>query len=193
MAVERFALAGSHLGDAALMQRDCAQELRIERALTQHAGGGLAHGGVGLAQQLIERLARRIALAEDGGHAAQLLVAQRVEFRLKLVDLFNGGAQARDFLFIRAAQPLFQKSEHDRPPYLCFKKPDTRGKAIARPARRSRPYDSFNFTILCAETQDKTCYIGCHCARSCDYYTSPRRRRYRPGVMPICFLNARLK
>ena len=54
---ERLALAGLHLGDVALVQDDAAHHLHVEHALLRFAPARLAHGGVGLEQELVERLA----------------------------------------------------------------------------------------------------------------------------------------
>ncbi len=52
-----LALAGLHLGDLALVQDHAALELDVERPLAQRPLGSLAHGGEGLDQQVVERLA----------------------------------------------------------------------------------------------------------------------------------------
>ena len=71
---KRFAFAGLHLGDAPLMQDDAADELHPERAHTEHAPRGLAHGGVGFGQDIVKRLAPGKALLEFVGLGAQLLI-----------------------------------------------------------------------------------------------------------------------
>ena len=45
---EGLALAGLHLGDAALVQHDAADELHVVVPHVQHAAPGLAHDGEGL-------------------------------------------------------------------------------------------------------------------------------------------------
>ena len=109
---ERLALAGLHLGDAALMQRDRADELHVERALAQRAHRALAHGGVGLGQQGVERLAVFVARAELRDQAAQLRVGHGLVFRLEIVDLLHDAAEARHFLFVAAAQQVLYEIKH---------------------------------------------------------------------------------
>ncbi len=52
-----LALAGFHLGDASLMQDDAADKLHAEGLHPQHAPRRLAHGGKGLRQNVVQRLA----------------------------------------------------------------------------------------------------------------------------------------
>ena len=52
---ERLALAGAHLGDLALVQRQAADELHVEVAHAEHALRGLADDREGLGQDLFER------------------------------------------------------------------------------------------------------------------------------------------
>ena len=54
---EGLALAGLHLRDAALVEDDAAYELDAEGLHAQHAPGGLAHGGEGLRQHVVQVLA----------------------------------------------------------------------------------------------------------------------------------------
>ena len=61
---EGLALAGLHLGDAALVEDDAAYELDAEGLHAQHAPGGLAHGREGLRQEVVEALPRLIAVLE---------------------------------------------------------------------------------------------------------------------------------
>ena len=50
-----LAFAGAHLGDLALVQDEPADELNIVMALADGALGGLAHGGKGLGQEIVQR------------------------------------------------------------------------------------------------------------------------------------------
>ena len=52
-----LALAGLHLGDAALVQHDAAHQLHPVGAHAQHPVRGLPHGGKGLRQDVVQRLA----------------------------------------------------------------------------------------------------------------------------------------
>jgi hypothetical protein len=86
-----LALAGLHLGDAALVQHHPAEELDVEVAHVQRAAAGLAHHGEGLQQQVVEGRPLGQALAELRGHPPELRVAHRLELWLELVDLRHGG------------------------------------------------------------------------------------------------------
>ena len=61
---EGLALTGLHLGDVALVEDDPAHHLDVEHALLRLAPARLAHGGVGLEEQLVERLAVLEPLAQ---------------------------------------------------------------------------------------------------------------------------------
>ena len=69
---ERLALTGLHLGDVALVEDDPAHQLDVEHALVRLAEAGLANGGEGLEEQLLERLAVLEPLPELDGLVAQL-------------------------------------------------------------------------------------------------------------------------
>ena len=84
---ERLALTGLHLGDVALVQDDPAHHLDVEHPLLRLAPARLAHGGVGLEEQLVERLAVLEPLAQLGGRLAQLVVRERLEVGLELGDV----------------------------------------------------------------------------------------------------------
>ena len=73
---QRLALAGLHLGDAALVQHHAADQLHVEMALAQRALGGLAHHGERLDQQVVQGLAGGQALPELVGLGAQRLVVE---------------------------------------------------------------------------------------------------------------------
>ena len=83
---QRLAFAGLHLGDLALVQHHAADELHVEMALAERALGGLAHGGEGRHQQIVERGAVGELLLELVGARAQRLVGERLELRLQRVD-----------------------------------------------------------------------------------------------------------
>ena len=52
---QRLAFAGLHLGDLAFVQHHAADQLDVEMALAERALGGLAHGGEGRHQEIVER------------------------------------------------------------------------------------------------------------------------------------------
>ncbi len=84
---ERLALTGLHLGDVAQVQRRAAHQLDVEGPLAEGALGGLADGGEGFGQQVVERFAVRVPLPELIGHGPQLGVAHRDEVVFNGVDL----------------------------------------------------------------------------------------------------------
>ena len=49
-----LAFAGLHLGDRALVQHHAADQLHVEMALAEGALGGLAHGGEGRDEKVVE-------------------------------------------------------------------------------------------------------------------------------------------
>src|SRR5437016_10802017 len=73
------------------MQHHAADQLAVEMALAEGPLGGLAHGGEGRNQDVVERLARGQLLAEFGGAGFQRLVRQRGELWLKRVDVVDAG------------------------------------------------------------------------------------------------------
>ena len=77
---ERFAFAGHHLGNIAVMQHDAAQDLHIEVPHVLGAVGGLAAGGKGLGQQRFEWLAIGQALAELWRQSFELFRAEGMHF-----------------------------------------------------------------------------------------------------------------
>ena len=108
---QRFAFAGLHLRDAALMQHDAADELHAVRPHTEHAVRRLAADGKRLGQEVVEVLAALIALAELVRLFTQLLVRQRLHLVLH-------GLDARDerhkllYLTLRAGAEDFLNDSH---------------------------------------------------------------------------------
>ncbi len=99
-----LAFAGFHLGDHAAMQHHPAHQLHVEMALAERALGGLAHGGEGLDQDVVEFGAVGELLLEVRGARAQLVVGQRLELRLDLVDGGDDRPQALDVAVIGGAE-----------------------------------------------------------------------------------------
>ncbi len=84
---ERLAFTGLHLGDVALVQDDPAHHLDVEHPLLRLAPASLTDGGVGLEEQLVERLPVREPFAQLCGRLAQLVVRERLEVGLELGDV----------------------------------------------------------------------------------------------------------
>ena len=92
---QRLAFAGLHLGNAGVVEHHAAHELHVEMALADGALGGLADGGEGFGDQILDRGAVFHPCAEGLGAGAQLIVGEGSDLRLELVD---GGDQRRVFL-----------------------------------------------------------------------------------------------
>ena len=73
---QRLAFAGLHLGDPAFVQHHAADQLDVEMALAERALAGLAHGGEGRNQNVVERRAFGELLFEFVGAGAQRLVGE---------------------------------------------------------------------------------------------------------------------
>ena len=68
------------------MQHDAADELHAEGLHAQHAPARLAHGGEGLGQDVVQRLAVLKAVLEFLGFVPKLAVGERLHRRLELFD-----------------------------------------------------------------------------------------------------------
>ena len=77
------------------MQDHAADHLHVEMALANGALGGLAHGGEGFRDQIVERGAFAHSGAERLGAGAQILVAEGHDLGLQRID---GCDRARIFL-----------------------------------------------------------------------------------------------
>ena len=103
-----FALAGLHLGDAALVEHDAADELNVEGLHAQHAPGRLPRGGKGFGQDVVGRLARGKARAELARFPLQFLVAQRGVGLVQLLDRVGDRVYFLQFPFGIASEDLIQ-------------------------------------------------------------------------------------
>ncbi len=111
-----LALAGPHLGDRALVQDHAADELHVEVALAEGALGGLAHGGEGRDQDVVEGLAGGKLGLELLGAGAQLVVRERREFGLQRVDGRHLGLVGLQPAVVdRAEDFLRERTEHRKP------------------------------------------------------------------------------
>ena len=86
---EGLTFAGLHLGDVALVQCHGANELHVKVAHTHGALGSLTHGGKGLGEHVVKRLAVGVTLAELIGLAAEFLLGHLLKLGLKTVDLVD--------------------------------------------------------------------------------------------------------
>jgi hypothetical protein len=111
---QRLAFAGAHLGDLALVQHHAADELHVEVPHPQSAARRLAHGSERFGQQLFEVFAAGQPLAELGGLALELLVAQRLERLLQRVRTGDAPVIAIQKPLIAAAEQLGKPIGHGR-------------------------------------------------------------------------------
>ena len=108
-----LAFAGLHLGDAALMQDDAADELHPVGAHAQHTPGGLPAGGKGLGQDVVQSLAILQTLLELRGLSLELLVGEGLVLILQSLDLLHQGHNCLD-LSLRAGAENFLQETHIR-------------------------------------------------------------------------------
>ena len=109
---QRLALAGSHLGNLALMQGRAADDLHVVMALAQIAAGRFTHSGKGFGQQPADGLPALQPLPELGSLGEQLFVAQTLKLRLQPVDRFLDGGQLLQGLFVGVAYYLLKNGDH---------------------------------------------------------------------------------
>ncbi len=108
-----LAFAGLHLGDVALVQHHAADQLDVEMALAERALGGLADGGEGRHQEIVERLALGDLRLELGGPGLQRLVRQRRDLRLQGVDGADPGLITLDPPVVGGAEELAgERADH---------------------------------------------------------------------------------
>ena len=107
---QRFALAGLHLRDAALMQHDAADELHAERLHAQYTPRGLARRGKRLRQQVVERRAFGVALLEFVGLGAQLLIRERGVFVRQCIDLISERIEPLELMVAVRTKYFFEKT-----------------------------------------------------------------------------------
>ena len=91
---EGLAFAGLHLGDAALMQHDAADELDPEGLHAQHAPARFARRRKGLGQQVVQRLAVLQSLLEFVRLGPELLIAQAGHLAVQRLDFIRDGVDA---------------------------------------------------------------------------------------------------
>ena len=108
-----LALSGLHLRDPAEVQRHAAHELHVEVTLPQHSPGPFAHDGVGLDQEVIERLAVIQAFPELDRPVGQFGVAEGLHLRLQRVDGRDELGQASDLLALAGFENLGEHT-HER-------------------------------------------------------------------------------
>ena len=126
---QRLAFAGLHLGDLAFVQDHAADQLHVEMALAQRALGGLAAGGEGGDENVVEGGAVGDLLLERGGAGAQLVVGERRDLRFQGVDGCNARLIGPDLPVIGGAEQLAGNGADHR------ETPDISPRASIMPAR----------------------------------------------------------
>ena len=114
---QRLAFARLHLGDVALVKHHAADHLHVEVPLLQRAPRGLAHGCERRSQNAVERRAVRDLAAKLDRAFAQLLVAQRLDFRLQRIDRIDLAAKPFHTPVIGRAENLCRdraEGKHER-------------------------------------------------------------------------------
>ena len=96
-------LAGAHLRDMTLVQRNAADDLNVEVAHIEGAPGGLTHRGEGLGQQLLQGLTGGAAFAEFVSPGPELGIRELLDLGLEDVDALGRLAHASNLPFVAAA------------------------------------------------------------------------------------------
>ena len=104
---ERFALACTHLGNLALMQRHAAHELHVKVTHFQHATARLANHSKRLGQQCVKRFALADALLEFRRFAAQLVIGEGFDTVFERVGLDDLGAVLLEQAVVATAENRF--------------------------------------------------------------------------------------
>ncbi len=105
-----LALAGLHLGDAALVEDHAADELHPVGLHAQHPPGGLPAGGEGLGQQVVQRLAAGVARLEFRGLGLELGVGEGSVFLLQRLYLVHNGIDGFQLPLRAGPKELLQKT-----------------------------------------------------------------------------------
>ena len=105
---ERFALAGLHLGDAALMEHDAADDLHAVRTHAEHAVSRFANGGERLRQQLIQRLTGGETVLEFLRFGAEILVGEGAVIVLEGHDGIDQRRELFDLALGAGAEELIE-------------------------------------------------------------------------------------
>ena len=105
-----LALAGLHLGDAALVENDAADELHPVGAKPQNPVRGLPAGGKGLGEKIVQGLPLLIPLLEFCGLGLELGVGEPLVLLFQGLDFADNGINALDLLCHVGAEQFGQKT-----------------------------------------------------------------------------------
>ena len=106
---ERLALAGPHLGDMALVERDATDELDVEVTHLEGTPSRLAHDRECLGKERFHRLALSDPGAEDVGLRAKLGVGERSQACLQRIGAFDGLAHPAQLPIVASADDLTEQ------------------------------------------------------------------------------------
>ena len=101
-----LAFAGLHLGDAAFVQHHAADQLDVEMALAERALAGLAHGGEGRNQNVVERGTFGELLFEFVSPGAQRLVGELFQLVFQRVDFIDARPEGADAPVVGGTEQL---------------------------------------------------------------------------------------
>ena len=107
---QRFAFAGLHLGDPALMQHDAAHQLHPVGTHPQHPVCSLPHGGKGLRQNVVQRFAVGETLLELRRFGLKLRIGQGLVFVGHGFDFIHDGIDGFQLAGAVIAENRFQKA-----------------------------------------------------------------------------------
>ncbi len=135
-------LTGLHLGDAALVQHDPAQDLNVKGTHPGGTPGGLPGQGEGFGEQLVQGGTPGQPLLQRSGAGGELLRLQGGDLRLQGVYLLHQFPQAAHLAFVGIAEDLLQDAGHqfNLLSVGCGKKKEPRGSFLPVVSNRSRIY-----------------------------------------------------
>ena len=113
-----LALAGLHLGDAALVEHDAAHQLHPEDALTQHPHRRFPDGGKGLGQDVVQGLALGEALFKLRCLGGELGVGHGLVLGLHGLDPVHDGVDLLEFAVAVGSKQFCEKSHYENTPLL---------------------------------------------------------------------------
>ena len=105
-----LALARLHLGDAALMEDDAADQLDVEMPLAESPPRRLTDGREGFRQQVVERFAAGQTVAVRDGPFTESLVRARLGVTLERIDLLDGLAIFPEGALVRCPEDALGNS-----------------------------------------------------------------------------------
>ena len=108
---EGLSLAGLHLGDVALVEDDPAHQLDVEEPDSERALERLAHRGVGLEDDVLERLPVVEPLLELDGLRGELVVGQRLELGLEGSDVLGARLELLEPAALAHAEDALELAE----------------------------------------------------------------------------------